>query len=176
MHVDDIDSGPLQRVGYDQLYETLGLGMYVSDISVAKVQFSAVQAPSPPNPNLNFVEFSKPELEPDLNLLNTFGHSPVIIVITVVADVQESAQTSVPKTVWHRCQHPTENNEICTIVSGQMYKKVLFLEQMLEVLQHVAKIPREQLEAIERGFQGDVTTKNLCDGPPTAMKGEKFKS
>ncbi|KAH9011649.1 hypothetical protein EDB85DRAFT_1900869 [Lactarius pseudohatsudake] len=134
-----------------------------------------VQAPSPPNPNLNFVEFSEPELEPDPNLLNAFGRSPVIIVVTVVADVQESAQTSVPKTVWHRRQRPTENDEICTIVSGQMYKKVLFPEQMLEVLQHVAKIPRERLEVIERGFQGDVTTKNLCDGPPTPMKGEKFQ-
>ncbi|KAH9011120.1 hypothetical protein EDB85DRAFT_1901339 [Lactarius pseudohatsudake] len=90
------------------------------------------------------------------------------------AECMEWLQTSVPKTVWHHHQRPTENDEICTIVSGQMYKKVLFPEQMLEVLQHVAKIPRAQLEAIECGFQGNVTTKNLCDGPPTAMKGEKL--
>src|SRR5271170_2094638 len=43
------------------------------------------------------------------------------------ADVQESALTLVPKTVWHHHQRPTENDEICTIVSGQMYKKVLSL-------------------------------------------------
>ncbi|KAI9440667.1 Piwi domain-containing protein [Lactarius indigo] len=45
--------------------------------------------------------------------------------------------------------------EICTIVGGQMYKKVLFPEQMSEVLQHAAKSPRERIEAIERGVQGD---------------------
>ncbi|KAH9020489.1 hypothetical protein EDB85DRAFT_1896135 [Lactarius pseudohatsudake] len=43
------------------------------------------------------------------------------------------------------------------VFSGQMYKKVLFPEQMSEVLQRVAKIPRERIESIERGVQGDVT-------------------
>jgi len=38
-----------------------------------------------------------------------------------------------------------------------MYKKVLLPEQMSEVLQHVAKNPRERIEAIERGVQGDVS-------------------
>ncbi|KAH9167484.1 Piwi-domain-containing protein [Lactarius sanguifluus] len=45
--------------------------------------------------------------------------------------------------------------EICTIVGGQMYKKVLFPEQMSEVLQHATRSPRERIEAIERGVQGD---------------------
>lgn len=47
--------------------------------------------------------------------------------------------------------------EICTIVGGQMFKKVLMPEMMSEVLQHVAKSPRERIEAIERGVNGDVS-------------------
>ena len=47
--------------------------------------------------------------------------------------------------------------EICTIVGGQMFKKVLMPEMMSEVLQHVAKNPRERIEAIERGVNGDVS-------------------
>ena len=46
--------------------------------------------------------------------------------------------------------------EICTIVGGQMFKKVLMPEMMSEVLQHVTKNPRERIEAIERGVNGDV--------------------
>ncbi|KAN0130852.1 Piwi domain containing protein [Lactarius tabidus] len=45
--------------------------------------------------------------------------------------------------------------EICTIVGGQMYKKTLLPDQMSELLQHVTKNPRERIEAIERGVQGD---------------------
>lgn len=45
--------------------------------------------------------------------------------------------------------------EICTIVGGQMYKKTLFPDQMSEILQHVTKNPRERIETIERGVQGD---------------------
>ena len=51
--------------------------------------------------------------------------------------------------------------EICTIVGGQMYKKTLFPEQMSELLQHVTKNPRERIEAIERGVQGDVSFRAL---------------
>jgi hypothetical protein len=51
--------------------------------------------------------------------------------------------------------------EICTIVGGQMYKKTLFPEQMSELLQHVTKNPRERIEAIERGVQGDVSFRTL---------------
>ncbi|KAH8984579.1 hypothetical protein EDB86DRAFT_2833500 [Lactarius hatsudake] len=47
------------------------------------------------------------------------------------------------------------------VISGQMYKKVLFLEQMSEVLQRVAKIPRERIESIERGVQGNVIQGNV---------------
>jgi eukaryotic translation initiation factor 2C len=36
-----------------------------------------------------------------------------------------------------------------------MFKKVLMPEMMSEVLQHVAKSPRERIEAIERGVNGD---------------------
>jgi len=45
--------------------------------------------------------------------------------------------------------------EICTIVGGQMFKKVLMPEMMSEVLQHVTKNPRERIDAIERGVKGD---------------------
>ncbi|KAI0292287.1 Piwi domain-containing protein [Russula brevipes] len=45
--------------------------------------------------------------------------------------------------------------EICTIVGGQMFKKVLMPEMMSEVLQHVTKNPRERIEAIERGVNGE---------------------
>jgi hypothetical protein len=38
-----------------------------------------------------------------------------------------------------------------------MFKKVLMPEMMSEVLQHVAKNPRERIEAIERGVSGDVS-------------------
>lgn len=47
--------------------------------------------------------------------------------------------------------------EVCTIVGGQMYKKVLMPEMMSEVLQQVTKNPRERIEAIERGVNGDVS-------------------
>jgi eukaryotic translation initiation factor 2C len=47
--------------------------------------------------------------------------------------------------------------EICTIVGGQMFKKVLMPEMMSEVLQHVTKNPRERIEAIERGVNGEVS-------------------
>jgi eukaryotic translation initiation factor 2C len=46
--------------------------------------------------------------------------------------------------------------EICTIVGGQMFKKVLMPDQMAEVLKHVARSPRERIEAIERGVNSDV--------------------
>ncbi|KAH9983910.1 Piwi domain-containing protein [Russula compacta] len=45
--------------------------------------------------------------------------------------------------------------EICTIVGGQTFKKVLMPEMMSEVLQHVTRNPRERIEAIERGVSGD---------------------
>ncbi|KAN0105332.1 Piwi domain containing protein [Russula decolorans] len=45
--------------------------------------------------------------------------------------------------------------EVCTIVGGQMFKKVLMPEMMSEVLQHVTKNPRERIEAIERGVNSD---------------------
>jgi eukaryotic translation initiation factor 2C len=51
--------------------------------------------------------------------------------------------------------------EICTIVGGQMYKKTLLPDQMSELLQHVTKNPRERIEAIERGVQGDVSLLSL---------------
>jgi hypothetical protein len=51
--------------------------------------------------------------------------------------------------------------EICTIVGGQMYKKTLFPDQMSEILQHVTKNPRERIETIERGVQGDVSFPTL---------------
>jgi eukaryotic translation initiation factor 2C len=47
--------------------------------------------------------------------------------------------------------------EVCTIVGGQMFKKVLLPDMMSEVLQHVAKNPRERIEAIERGVNSDVS-------------------
>jgi eukaryotic translation initiation factor 2C len=47
--------------------------------------------------------------------------------------------------------------EICTIVGGQMFKKVLMPEMMAEVLQHVTRNPRERIEAIERGVNGEVS-------------------
>jgi len=47
--------------------------------------------------------------------------------------------------------------EVCTIVGGQMFKKVLMPEMMSEVLQHVTRNPRERIEAIERGVNGDVS-------------------
>jgi hypothetical protein len=47
--------------------------------------------------------------------------------------------------------------EVCTIVGGQMFKKVLMPEMMSEVLQHVTKNPRERIEAIERGVDSDVS-------------------
>lgn len=47
--------------------------------------------------------------------------------------------------------------EICTIVGGQMFKKVLMPEMMSEVLQHVTRNPRERIEAIERGVNGEVS-------------------
>jgi eukaryotic translation initiation factor 2C len=47
--------------------------------------------------------------------------------------------------------------EVCTIVGGQMFKKVLMPEMMSEVLQHVTKNPRERIEAIERGVSSDVS-------------------
>ncbi|KAH9168618.1 hypothetical protein EDB89DRAFT_1909197 [Lactarius sanguifluus] len=61
-------------------------------ISVAKVQFSAVQAPPAPNPNLNFVQSSEPEPEPDPNPPNAFGNiyskilATATIIVTVVVD------------------------------------------------------------------------------------------
>ena len=48
--------------------------------------------------------------------------------------------------------------EICTIVGGQMFKKVLMPEQMSEMLQHVSRSPRERIEAIERGVNSDVSS------------------
>ena len=39
-----------------------------------------------------------------------------------------------------------------------MFKKVLMPEMMSEVLQHVTKNPRERIEAIERGVNGDVSS------------------
>jgi eukaryotic translation initiation factor 2C len=47
--------------------------------------------------------------------------------------------------------------EVCTIVGGQMFKKVLMPEMMSEVLQHVTKNPRERIDAIERGVNSDVS-------------------
>ena len=47
--------------------------------------------------------------------------------------------------------------EVCTIVGGQMFKKVLMPEMMSEVLQHVTRNPRERIEAIERGVNSDVS-------------------
>ena len=38
-----------------------------------------------------------------------------------------------------------------------MFKKVLMPEMMSEVLQHVTRNPRERIEAIERGVNGDVS-------------------
>ena len=38
-----------------------------------------------------------------------------------------------------------------------MFRKVLMPEMMSEVLQHVAKNPRERIEAIERGVSSDVS-------------------
>jgi hypothetical protein len=49
--------------------------------------------------------------------------------------------------------------EVCTIVGGQMFKKVLMPEHMAEVLQHVTRSPRERIEAIERGVNGDVSSR-----------------
>jgi eukaryotic translation initiation factor 2C len=49
--------------------------------------------------------------------------------------------------------------EVCTIVGGQMFKKVLRPEHMSEVLQHVTRSPRERIEAIERGVNGDVSSR-----------------
>ncbi len=47
--------------------------------------------------------------------------------------------------------------EVCTIVGGQMFKKVLMPEMTSEVLQHVTKNPRERIDAIERGVNSDVS-------------------
>ena len=38
-----------------------------------------------------------------------------------------------------------------------MFKKVLMPEMMSEVLQQVTKNPRERIEAIQRGVNGDVS-------------------
>ena len=51
--------------------------------------------------------------------------------------------------------------EICTIVGGQMYKKTLFPDQMSELLQHVTKNPRDRIQTIEQGVQGDVSLLTL---------------
>ena len=44
-----------------------------------------------------------------------------------------------------------------------MFKKVLMPEMMSEVLQHVSKNPRERIEAIQRGVNGDVSFLVLDD-------------
>lgn len=54
--------------------------------------------------------------------------------------------------------------EICTIVGGQMFKKVLMPEMMSEVLQHVTRKPQERIEAIERGVNSDVSILSLDNG------------
>ena len=51
--------------------------------------------------------------------------------------------------------------EVCTIVGGQMFRKVLLPEMMAEVLQHVTKNPRERIDAIERGVNSDVSDLTL---------------
>lgn len=51
--------------------------------------------------------------------------------------------------------------EVCTIVGGQMFRKVLMPEMMAEVLQHVTKNPRERIDAIERGVNSDVSDLTL---------------
>lgn len=38
-----------------------------------------------------------------------------------------------------------------------MFKKLLMPEMMSEVLQHVTRNPRERIEAIEKGVNGDVS-------------------
>jgi hypothetical protein len=38
-----------------------------------------------------------------------------------------------------------------------MFKKVLMPEMMSEVLQHVTRNPRERIDAIEKGVNGDVS-------------------
>jgi hypothetical protein len=48
--------------------------------------------------------------------------------------------------------------EICTIMGGQMFKKVLRPEQMSEMLQHISRSPRERIETIERGVNSDVSS------------------
>ena len=45
-----------------------------------------------------------------------------------------------------------------------MFKKVLMPEMMSEVLQHVTRNPRERIEAIERGVNGDVSILFLDNG------------
>ncbi|KAH9003482.1 hypothetical protein EDB86DRAFT_2826614 [Lactarius hatsudake] len=85
----------------------------------------------------------------------------------------EGDLTCVPTKIWPwgwiAPKRPRTSKTVGTartrVVSGQMYKKVLFPEQMLEVLQHVAKILRERIESTKRGVQGNVIQ---------AMKGEKL--
>ncbi|KAH8987496.1 hypothetical protein EDB86DRAFT_2832296 [Lactarius hatsudake] len=77
----------------------------------------------------------------------------------------EGDLTCVPTKIWPwgwiAPKQPRTSKTVGTartrVVSGQMYKKVLFPEQMSEVLQCVAKIPHERIKSIERGIQGDVT-------------------
>ena len=45
-----------------------------------------------------------------------------------------------------------------------MFKKLLMPEMMSEVLQHVTRNPRERIEAIEKGVNGDVSILFLNNG------------
>lgn len=45
-----------------------------------------------------------------------------------------------------------------------MFKKLLMPEMMSEVLQHVTRNPRERIEAIEKGVNGDVSILFLDHG------------
>ena len=45
-----------------------------------------------------------------------------------------------------------------------MFKKLLMPEMMSEVLQHVTRNPRERIEAIEKGVNGDVSILFLDNG------------
>ncbi|KAH8986183.1 hypothetical protein EDB86DRAFT_2832776 [Lactarius hatsudake] len=81
----------------------------------------------------------------------------------------EGDLTCVPTKIWPwgwiAPKRPVTSKTVGTartrVVSGQMYKKVLFPEQMLEVLQRVAKILCERIESIERGIQGNVIQGNV---------------